>query len=48
MQVSSTYQINCFNVYFVTTYYNFSLKMISLKHIKNVSLIIFLKLCIRF
>jgi len=33
--VSSAYQIYCFNVYFVTIYYNFSLKMISLKHIKN-------------
>jgi len=38
MQVSSTYQINCFSVYVVTTYYyyyNFILKMISLEHIKN-------------
>jgi len=25
-EVSSTYQIYCFNVYFVTTYFNFSLK----------------------
>ena len=25
----------CFNVYVVTIYYNFSLKIISLKHIKN-------------
>ena len=33
MQVSSTVQINCFDVYFVTTYYDFNLKMISLKHI---------------
>jgi len=33
--VSSTYQINSLNVYLVTIYYNFSLKMISLKHIKN-------------
>jgi len=38
-EVSSTYQIYCFNVYVVTTCYNFSLKMISLnfklKHIKT-------------
>jgi len=26
---------NLFNVYLVSTYYNFSLKLISLKHIKN-------------
>jgi len=39
-EVSSTYQINCFNVYFVTTYYNFSLKMISLEHIKNGCLVL--------
>jgi len=25
-EVSSTYQIYCFNVYFVTKYYSFSLK----------------------
>jgi len=34
-EVSSTYHIYCFNVYFVTIYYNFSLKMISSKHIKT-------------
>jgi len=34
-EVSFTYQIYCFNVYVVTIYYNFSLKMVSLKHIKN-------------
>jgi len=34
-EVSSTYQIFCLNVYVLTTYYNFSLIMISLKHIKT-------------
>jgi len=34
-EVSSTYQIYRFNVYVVTIYYNFSLKVFSLKHIKN-------------
>jgi len=34
-EVSSTYQIYCFNVYGVTIYYNLSLKTISLKYIKN-------------
>jgi len=31
-EISSTYQIYCVNVYVVTIYYNFSLKMISLTH----------------
>jgi len=34
-EVSSTYQIYCFNLYVVTIYYTFSLKMISLKHIEK-------------
>jgi len=34
-EVSSTYQIYCFNVYVITIYYNYSLKMISLKYIKK-------------
>jgi len=38
-EVSSTCnQIYCFNVYVVTIYYNFSLKMVSLKHIKMIKL----------
>jgi len=34
-EVSSTYQIYCFNVYVDTTYYNFSITNISLKDIKK-------------
>jgi len=49
--VSSTYQINSLNVYLVTIYYNFSLKRISLKHIKNggavLRKIIKLKFCLK-
>jgi len=45
---NSAYQIYCFNVYFVTKYYNFSLKKISLNHIKNVCVVLKIKIKLKF